>query len=145
MRVLKKPSWAITTQTSGTLKTVVSCSLFLLNDHEIFIIQLQHPHHLVCDPAKIFFTSKFSYLLFFCNPTHKTETGTANLWKLQIANPVDQTLCLTNQKQGAIVRSYLLHSSLAGEQSWDIHQPQQMDHICSRMEHICPRKTIFLS
>jgi hypothetical protein len=26
-----------------------------------------------------FFTSKFNYLLF-CNPTHKTETGTANRW-----------------------------------------------------------------
>ncbi len=30
-----------------------------------------------CDPPKIFFTSMFSYLLF-CNPTHKTEIGTAN-------------------------------------------------------------------
>jgi hypothetical protein len=29
----------------------------------------------VCDPAKIFFTSNFSYVLF-CNPTNKTETGT---------------------------------------------------------------------
>jgi hypothetical protein len=27
----------------------------------------------VCDLAKIFLTSKFSYLLF-CNPTHKTDT-----------------------------------------------------------------------
>jgi hypothetical protein len=31
----------------------------------------------VCDPAKIFLTSKFSYLLF-SNPTHKTKTGTPN-------------------------------------------------------------------
>jgi len=31
----------------------------------------------VCDPAKIFLTSKFSYLLF-SNPTHKTKSGTAN-------------------------------------------------------------------
>jgi hypothetical protein len=31
----------------------------------------------VYEPAKIFFTSKFSYLLF-SNPTHKTETGTTN-------------------------------------------------------------------
>jgi hypothetical protein len=28
---------------------------------------------------KVFFPSKFSYLLF-CNPTHKTKTGTANRW-----------------------------------------------------------------
>ncbi len=33
----------------------------------------------MCDLAKIFFTSKFSYVLF-CNPTNKTETGTANRW-----------------------------------------------------------------
>jgi hypothetical protein len=31
----------------------------------------------ICDLAKIFFTSKFSYL-FSCNPTNKTETGAAN-------------------------------------------------------------------
>ncbi len=34
----------------------------------------------VCDPAKIFLTSKFSYLLF-CNPAHKKQNwGTANRW-----------------------------------------------------------------
>jgi hypothetical protein len=33
----------------------------------------------VWNTAKIFFSSKFSYLLF-CNDTHKTETGTANRW-----------------------------------------------------------------
>jgi hypothetical protein len=33
----------------------------------------------VCNPAKIFLTSKFHYLLFG-NPTHKTVTGTANRW-----------------------------------------------------------------
>jgi hypothetical protein len=32
----------------------------------------------VCDPAKIIFTSKFSYVLF-CNATNKTETETAKL------------------------------------------------------------------
>jgi hypothetical protein len=31
----------------------------------------------VSGPAKLFFTSKFSYVLF-CNPTNKTKTGTAN-------------------------------------------------------------------
>jgi hypothetical protein len=31
----------------------------------------------MCDPANLFFTSKFSYLIF-CNPTHNTETRTAN-------------------------------------------------------------------
>jgi hypothetical protein len=36
--------------------------------------------------AKIFFTSKFSYL-FICNPTHKTETGTANRWGTTNSKP----------------------------------------------------------
>jgi len=35
------------------------------------------PAVLSMQPSKLFFTSKFSYLLF-CNPTHKTETGIAN-------------------------------------------------------------------
>jgi hypothetical protein len=48
---------------------------------------LEHPHQcLVCDPAKIFLTSKFIYLLF-CNPTHKTEI--ANRWELLRANHLD--------------------------------------------------------
>ncbi len=33
----------------------------------------------LCDLVQIFFTSKFSYVLF-CNPTHKTEIGRANKW-----------------------------------------------------------------
>jgi len=37
-------------------------------------------------PAKIFFTSKFSYVLF-CNPTNKTETGTANRWETTNSKP----------------------------------------------------------
>jgi hypothetical protein len=40
----------------------------------------------VGDPGKIFFTSKFSYVLF-CNPTHKTETGTANMWGTPNSKP----------------------------------------------------------
>jgi len=43
------------------------------------------------DPAKIFVTSKFSYLLF-CNPAHIIETRTANRWELLIANQLDESL-----------------------------------------------------
>ncbi len=39
-----------------------------------------------CDPAQMFFTSKFSYLLF-CNPTQKTEPGTANRWGTTNSKP----------------------------------------------------------
>jgi hypothetical protein len=45
------------------------------------------------DPAKIFFTSKFSYVLF-CNPTNKTGTGTTKQigGRLLIANHMDQSI-----------------------------------------------------
>jgi hypothetical protein len=48
---------------------VCGCGVEMLLVHQCFSV-----YH----PAKIFFTSKFSYLLF-CNPTHKTETGTINI------------------------------------------------------------------
>jgi hypothetical protein len=39
------------------------------------VFSLEHLQQFsVYDPAKIFFASKFRYVLF-CNPTHKTETG----------------------------------------------------------------------
>jgi hypothetical protein len=90
-----------------------------------------HPHRCsVCDPAYIFLTSKFSYLLF-CNPTHKTENGTAIWWELLIANHLDQSLWLANQKQGSPVKSYLLHSSVAGAQwALDCYKYQQIDQMC---------------
>ncbi len=37
-------------------------------------------------PSKIFLKSKFSCLLIF-NPTHKTETGTANTWGTTNSKP----------------------------------------------------------
>jgi hypothetical protein len=37
------------------------------------------PMVLGMSPGKMFFTSKFRYLIFG-TPTHKTETGTANGW-----------------------------------------------------------------
>lgn len=39
----------------------------------------------VFDPAKMFFTSEFRYLLF-CKPTPTTETRTVNKWGLLIPN-----------------------------------------------------------
>jgi len=80
---------------------------------QVVVLRASPPVFLVYDPAKIFLTSKFSYLLF-CNPTHQTETGTSNRWELLTTNNLDQSLCLANHTQGAAVRSYLSHSSLAG-------------------------------
>ncbi len=80
---------------------------------QVVVIRAFPPVFLVYDPAKMFLTSKFNYLLL-CNPAHKTETGTSNRWELLIANNLDQSLYLANQTQGAAVRSHLSHSSLAG-------------------------------
>ncbi len=83
---------------------------------------------LVRDPAKMFLTFKFSCLLL-CQPNYKTERGTTNMWKLLIANHLDQSLCLANQKQGALIRPYLLHSSLVCAQiSCAFYQPWQTVH-----------------
>ncbi len=76
------------------------------------------------DRTQIFLTFKFSYLLFH-NPTHRTRTGTAKRSEvLLIANHLDESLA--NKKQGAAIRSYLLHSSLArAELCCALYQPHQ--------------------
>jgi hypothetical protein len=52
-------------------------------------------------------------MCFFGNPTNPTNpTGTAYMWGLLIANRLDQSLWLTNEKYWAAVRSNLLHSFL---------------------------------
>jgi hypothetical protein len=72
---------------------------------------LEHPQRCsVWDPTKIFLTWKISYLVF-CN-TKKLGLQIGGI--LLIANHLDQSLWLANQKQGVVVRSNLLHSSLAG-------------------------------
>jgi hypothetical protein len=64
------------------------------------------------NPAKVFFPSKFSYLLF-SNPTHKKlrrgqQIGAGRL----IANYLDRSLWWASQKQWVPIKSYLLHSFL---------------------------------
>jgi len=51
------------------------------------VVDLEHSSSFsVCDYAKIFLTSKCSYVLF-SNPTHKTATATANRWETTNSNP----------------------------------------------------------
>jgi hypothetical protein len=67
------------------------------------------------DPAKIFLTSKFSYLLV-CIPTHKTETRTANAnrWETTNSKAPGPIIMIGQSETGSRVRTYLSHSSLAG-------------------------------
>ncbi len=89
-------------------------------------------------PLRVWTPASLPYILF-CNPAHKTEIGTTNRWESPIANHLEQSLRLTNQKWGAAVRSYLLHTSLVGaEVCCAIYQPHQPGQIYRR-------KTIFLS
>jgi hypothetical protein len=80
-------------------------------------------------PLQKYFSHPSLVIYFFCNPTPKTETGNGDMWEPLIAHHLEQSLCLANQKHGAGVRSYLLHSSLAQSHSF--------------AEHICRSKTIF--
>jgi hypothetical protein len=62
--------------------------------------RLEHLHQCsVCDPAKIFLTSKFSYLLL-SNPTHKTKTSTLQRGgSLLMGTHLDQSKYLANEQQ----------------------------------------------
>jgi hypothetical protein len=54
-------------------------------------------------------------LVIYSNLSHKTKTGTAKInGRLLRTNHVNQSLWSANQKQGATIRSCLLHFSLAG-------------------------------
>jgi hypothetical protein len=59
-----------------------SCIRDLCN---LFVLRASPAVLNMCAHAKIFFASKFSYVLF-CNPTNKTETGTAHRNRWGITN-----------------------------------------------------------
>jgi len=61
---------------------------------------LEYPHWCsVCDPAQIFLTSTFTYLLF-SNPIHKIEMGIASMWEPLIANPPGIIIMIGQSKTG---------------------------------------------
>ncbi len=96
------------------------------------------PFRIIVTLQKYFSHPSWNCLLF-SDPTLKTEMGTAIRWERLIANHLDQSLWLANQKHGAPVRSYLLRSSQAGAcLCCTFYQPYQT-------EPICRRKIIFLS
>jgi hypothetical protein len=52
--------------------------------------------------------------LLLSNSTHKTKTLFANRWKTTNSKAPGPIIMIANPKQGVSIRSYLLHSSLAG-------------------------------
>jgi hypothetical protein len=57
----------------------------------------------VCELAKIFLTSEFSYLLFFRNPTHITEMSTLNWWGTPNSKPPGLIMMIGQSKTGTIL------------------------------------------
>jgi hypothetical protein len=55
-------------------------------------------HEQTANSTPSVFNRKWCFLLFR-NPTHKTESGTANMWVLLIANHLDQSLCMFGQSK----------------------------------------------
>ncbi len=95
----------------------------------------------VCDPAKIFLTSKFSCLVF-CNTTNKIEIGTSN----RCGNHLHESLWWANQKYWAAVISYLLHSFLEVHKRFSaIHQaPQNVQLYWAKTSIPEPNQHVFL-
>jgi hypothetical protein len=61
-----------------------------------------------------YFLHSSSVLFFFFIPTHKIKTGTANRWETTNSKPPGPITTIgRSETQGAAVRAYLLHSSLA--------------------------------
>jgi len=79
-------------------------------------------------------------LFFFFIPTHKIKTGTANRWETIDSKPPGPiTMIGQSETQGAAVRAYLLHSSLASVRLCCVFYQRQ------HTVHKCWAKTILLS
>jgi hypothetical protein len=66
------------------------------------------------------FTSKFSYLLFFSNPTHQTRTWTANRWETTNSKPPGQIIMIDQSEieSDSQIISITLFSDKAGVSLW---------------------------
>ncbi len=82
---------------------------------------------------KLFLTSKFSYLNFFPTPPIKLKLGSEIDERSLLVDYMDQSLWLTNEKQGPPVKSYLVGTLCMAVRSYFIrwfycafHQPQDL-------------------
>ncbi len=91
--------------------------------HTLSFVSLEHPHWCsVCDPAKIFLTSKFSY--FFATPPIKQKTGTANRWETTNSKPHGPIIMVGQSKTGS--SSQIIFITLCfGRCTTSFYQPQQ--------------------
>jgi len=85
-------------------------------------------------PLQTYFSHPSLVIYFFPTPSIKLKLGLHIGGRLLIANHLDQSFWLANQKQQAAIRSYLLHFSLAGVRlCCAFYQPQQtMQKCCTK-------------
>jgi hypothetical protein len=101
---------------------------------------LVHPRHLqwcsLSQPVKKDFTSKFSYLLF-CNPTHKTETGTTTRWGTTNSKPPRRIIMMGQSE--TLSSSRIIFITLLFLQVYSVgtlfNQPPQSVHFCRSKTH----------
>jgi len=76
----------------------------------------EHPQWCsVCDPAKIFPASKFSYLVFR-NPTPMSETETANRWETTNSKPAGPIIMIGQSETWTSSQTIFIYSLL-----WQVH------------------------
>ncbi len=81
------------------LPTKINCLNLCLSSSHSSIYGLEHPQRCpICNPAKIFLTSKFGYFLFPTSPI-QLKLRLQICERLLIANHLDQSLWLANEKQ----------------------------------------------
>ncbi len=105
------PLWRIMKK---LLPQLSSWSLICIDSNNIKRFVFVELHRVSMWLCKNILTSKFSYIYFFPTLPIKLKLRLQIDGRLAIATQLDQSLWLANQKQGAAVRSYVLHSSLAG-------------------------------
>ncbi len=89
-------------------------------------------------PYKYFFTSKFSYVLFY-NPTHKTQTGTTNTWGTTNSKPLGPIIMMGHSKTLNSSQIAFITLFTAGARCcYALYQPLQTLQFCWA-------KTIFLN
>jgi len=92
----------------------------------------------VCDPAKIYFTSKFSYVLF-CDPTHKTEIRTARRGATANSKPPGPIIMMgQSETLSSRLIIFITLFSAGAQRCCACYKPLQ--HM-----QLCAAKTIFLS
>ncbi len=83
---------------------------------------------------KIFFTSKFCYVLF-CNPTHKTQTGTANGWGTTNSKPPGPIIYAAPMRNTELQLDHIYYTTFLGAKHCALHQPRATCTIMLRQNH----------